>query len=143
MNISGNCFCGAIAYEAELDPSRVAICHCRDCQITGGSAFRVSGIVEPASFRFTKGTPRYFDKVADSGAVRRMAFCDQCGTHICSEPPDLTEPGVFVSLRVATAKEFDQLKPVAEVYCVSRVHWLQAQTGCAHFDRMPVDVSPA
>jgi hypothetical protein len=142
MHITGNCFCGAIAYEAELEPTRVAICHCRDCQITGGSAFRISAIVEPAKFRYTQGKPRYFDKVADSGAVRRMAFCDQCGTHLCSEPPDLTEPGGVISIRVATAKEFEQLKPVVEVYCASRVPWLQAQPGCVQFQRMPVNVSP-
>ncbi len=32
MRIDGQCHCGHIAYEAEIDPDRVSICHCRDCQ---------------------------------------------------------------------------------------------------------------
>jgi hypothetical protein len=101
MHISGNCFCGLIEYEAELDASGVGICHCRDCQIFSGSAFRTSGIVSQQSFRFTKGSPKYFDKVGDSGAVRRMAFCGECGTHLCSLP---SGEGGFVSIRVASCR---------------------------------------
>jgi hypothetical protein len=133
MHISGNCFCGLIEYEAELDEAGVGICHCRDCQIFSGSAFRTSGIVSSECFRFTSGSPKYFDKVADSGAVRRMAFCGECGTHLCSLPD---KDGGFVSIRVASSREFSQLKPVAEIYCASRVSWLSGLEGAVEFDGM-------
>lgn len=133
MQISGSCFCGQVTYEAEIDGGAVAICHCRDCQVFSGSAFRTSGIVAPDQFRFTCGTPKYFDKVADSGAVRRMAFCAECGTHLCSFPK---EDGGFVSIRVASAREFPHLKPVAEFFCASRVPWLSGVEGAAEFDGM-------
>ena len=133
MHITGNCFCELIEYEAELDESAVGICHCRDCQIFSGSAFRTSGIVSQQNFRFTKGKPKYFDKVADSGAMRRMAFCGECGTHLCSLP---SEDGGFVSVRVASCREFDQLKPAAEIYCSSRVSWLSSLEGAVEFEKM-------
>ena len=38
MHVTGKCHCGKIAYEAELDPAGVAICHCSDCQMLTGSA---------------------------------------------------------------------------------------------------------
>ena len=133
MHITGNCFCGLIVYEAELDGSGVGICHCRDCQIFSGSAFRTSGIVSQQNFKFTKGSPKHFDKVADSGAVRRMAFCGECGTHLCSLP---SEEGGFVSIRVASCREFAQLKPVAEIYCSSRVPWLSGLEGAVEFEGM-------
>ena len=60
MQISGSCFCGEVEYEAELDEGMVGICHCRDCQVFSGSAFRLSGIVPPDRFRFTRGTPKHF-----------------------------------------------------------------------------------
>ena len=41
MKIDGGCHCGHLAFEAEVDPERVSICHCADCQMLGGSAFRI------------------------------------------------------------------------------------------------------
>jgi hypothetical protein len=41
MIIDGACHCGLIKYEAEIDPEKVRVCHCTDCQSLTGSAFRV------------------------------------------------------------------------------------------------------
>ena len=145
MNITGACFCGAVSYEAELDEARVGICHCRDCQIFSGSAFRLSSLTEPEAFRFTKGEPKYYDKRADSDAVRRLAFCGDCGTHLCSLPSSLPSSqstdtdarSAYVSIRLSTAKEFPKLRPMVEVFCDSRVSWLVPLEGSAQFPRMP------
>jgi len=134
VQITGSCFCGEIAYEAEIDEGAVAICHCRDCQVFSGSAFRTSGIVPPDRFRISRGTPKHFDKVADSGAVRRMLFCGECGTHLCSLPKD--GEGAFVSIRVATSDQFEMLTPVAEVFCASRVAWQPGLEGTVEYARM-------
>jgi len=136
MNISGSCFCGKVEYEAELDEALIGICHCRDCQVFSGSAFRTSGVVSSQCFSFTRGSPKYFDKIAASGAVRRMAFCGECGTHLCSLPPD--EDAGFVSIRIASCREFHQLKPVYEAFCASRVSWLSGLEGTVEFDGMPL-----
>lgn len=32
MKVDGGCHCGRIAYEAEIDPAGVLVCHCTDCQ---------------------------------------------------------------------------------------------------------------
>ncbi|TIO39203.1 MAG: GFA family protein, partial [Mesorhizobium sp.] len=42
MRIDGACHCGAITYEAEVDPEKTSICHCADCQQLTGTAFRVT-----------------------------------------------------------------------------------------------------
>ena len=42
MKIQGACHCGDISYEAIIDPARVSICHCTDCQALTGSAYRVT-----------------------------------------------------------------------------------------------------
>ena len=41
MKIDGECLCGDVAYEAEIDPENVGLCHCTDCQTLSGSAFRI------------------------------------------------------------------------------------------------------
>lgn len=137
MKLTGGCFCGAIRYETEIDPNLVGVCHCRDCQIFSGSAFRMSSAVAPASFRFTAGEPNFFIKQADSGNVRRMAFCGACGTHLCSMPENPDEEGSFISVRLATADQFGELKPSGEIFCDSRVSWLQPLEGTMQFARMP------
>jgi hypothetical protein len=37
MKINGQCHCGAVRFEAEIDPGQVSICHCTDCQALTGS----------------------------------------------------------------------------------------------------------
>ena len=39
MNVDGGCLCGAIEYQAVVDPERCAICHCQNCQVNSGTAF--------------------------------------------------------------------------------------------------------
>tara|TARA_R110002072_G_scaffold55691_1_gene144830 strand:- start:259 stop:678 length:420 start_codon:yes stop_codon:yes gene_type:complete len=137
MNITGHCYCKSIEYRTEVDPGRIGICHCRDCQIFGGSAFRTVAAVAPADFEFTKGQPTYFEKTAASGAVRKMAFCAKCGTHLCSVPKDTNEEGAFISIRIATSEDFAALKPAFEVFCESRVAWQKPLEGTHEFPRMP------
>lgn len=134
MKTTGGCFCGAITYAAEFDERRVGVCHCRDCQIFSGSAFRMATIVAPGGFTITKGEPRAFDKTADSGNVRRMLFCGECGTHLASAPPDPDAPGAFVSIRIATCVDFAKLEPAGELWCSSRVPWMPELAGTAKVD---------
>ena len=42
IKIDGSCHCGNITYTAVVDPEKVGICHCTDCQTLSGTAFRVS-----------------------------------------------------------------------------------------------------
>ena len=44
MRIDGQCHCGHVTYEAEIDPDIVSICHCGNCQRMTGSAYRVTAL---------------------------------------------------------------------------------------------------
>ncbi|HUQ74421.1 MAG TPA: GFA family protein [Burkholderiales bacterium] len=72
MKVQGRCHCGEITYEAEVAPGTVNVCHCRDCQMLSGTAFR-AGIPAPAGrFRILTGKPREYVKVADSARGASM-----------------------------------------------------------------------
>ena len=137
METTGSCLCGAIEYRAEIAGDRIGLCHCRDCQIVSGSAFRTAAVVAPEKFAVTKGQPRFFDKAADSGRVRRLLFCGDCGTHICSMPPDPSAPGSFVSVRATTSKDIHRLVPAVEIWCGSRLPWMPEIAGTAKYDGNP------
>jgi hypothetical protein len=83
MKVDGQCYCGAIAYEAE--PNSIGICHCLDCQRLTGSAFRANVPAPAEGFRILKGTPRQYIKTGDTGAKRVHAFCENCGSEACEK----------------------------------------------------------
>jgi hypothetical protein len=39
MHTDGSCHCGLISFTAEIDPSRVTVCHCTDCQPLSGTTW--------------------------------------------------------------------------------------------------------
>lgn len=51
MDIDGRCHCGAIRYEARVNPETVVICHSTDCQTFSGAPYRVSVMVRLEDFR--------------------------------------------------------------------------------------------
>ena len=56
MKVDGGCHCGRITFEAEIDPAKVLICHCTDCQSLSGSAFRTVVRVPTTAFRLLSGS---------------------------------------------------------------------------------------
>ena len=122
MKIGGGCHCGQVTYEAEVDSEQVEICHCTDCQILSGSAFRTVVPALEGTFRLLSGEPKTYIKTADSGAQRAQTFCPNCGTPIYSTAAG---PGsAFFGIRVGTVRERDRLWPKAQYWCRSALPWV-------------------
>ena len=121
MKIDGRCHCGAITYEAEIDPAKVLICHCTDCQSLSGSAFRVSVPAEGDSFSLMSGKLKVYVKTADSGTRREQAFCPDCGSPIYASAVGGRPP---LSIRVGSIRQRDELIPRKQVWFRSAQRWL-------------------
>ena len=132
MRVDGSCHCGAVQYEAELDPARVGICHCTDCQQFSSSAFRTSALVGPEAFRLLSGSPTLYEKISENGSRRSLAFCGQCGTHLYGTTPGAAAS--FYSVRVGTLAQRAELAPRLQVWCRSELPWL---TNLADVRRIP------
>lgn len=127
MRVDGSCHCGAVRYEADLDPARVGICHCTDCQQFSGAPFRTSALVEAEAFQLLEGSPSLYEKIAENGARRSLAFCGQCGTHLYGTTPGATTP--FYSVRVGTLAQRAELPPRLQIWCSSELPWLADLAG--------------
>jgi hypothetical protein len=121
MKIDGSCHCGRISYEAELDPERVGICHCTDCQTLSGTAFRTIALVSADTFEIS-GEPKIYVKTGESGNKRAQAFCPECGSPIYASAAG-DNPRVY-NLRLGTVRQRDRLPPKFQVWCRSAQSWL-------------------
>jgi hypothetical protein len=122
MKVEGQCHCGAIAYEADVAPNSVVICHCADCQRLSGTAFRASIAAPAAHFRIIKGQPRRYIKTSDSGARRVHAFCENCGSPVYSSAVD--NPQSY-TLRLGALKQRDELgAPARQIWTKRRLAWV-------------------
>lgn len=122
MKIDGGCHCGALRYEAEIDPDGVTVCHCTDCQSMSGTAFRTVVRVAEEDFTMLGGEPKTYVKTAESGAKREMAFCENCGAQIYGTNAG-DGPKIF-GLRVGTIRQSRQLPPKRQIWSQSAQPWL-------------------
>lgn len=133
MKVDGRCHCGFIAYEAEIDPEKVEICHCTDCQALSGSAFRTVVPAEVGSFRLLSSQPKTYVKTAESGNKRAQMFCPECGTSICSTA--VGDGPKIMGLRVGTIRQRDRLAPKAQYWVRSAQPWLKALGDMKQYER--------
>lgn len=122
MKIDGRCHCGHITYEAEIDPEKIVICHCTDCQTLSGSAFRTVALTSEDGFKVLSGEPKIYIKTSESGTKRVQSFCPECGTPIYSSTVG-DGPKIY-GVRVGTARQRDQLVPKTQLWCRSSQRWL-------------------
>lgn len=122
MKVDGGCFCRHVTYEAVVDPETAAICHCTDCQTHSGTAYGVVvGIVDGA-FTLLSGDLKTHEKIADSGTVRALAFCPECGTRIHAKT--VGEGSSFFGLRAGTVRQRDLMVPKRQVWSGSAQSWV-------------------
>jgi len=126
MKVQGGCHCGAIAYEAEVNPEMVAICHCTDCQSLSGSPYRVTLPTPAQNFRLLRGTLKTYVKTADSGTKRAQTFCADCGAPIFAAAP---ENPPTISLRWGSIVQRAQLPPKRQIWCTSALAFATNLTG--------------
>jgi len=121
MELVGGCLCGAVRYRSTGEPYRQFVCHCRDCQRSGGSAFHIGIAVPRASFVITRGELRAFSSKGDSGRTVTRKFCPGCGSGLINEPevwPD------HVVIKVGSLDDPTLAAPALELFARSRLHWV-------------------
>jgi hypothetical protein len=140
MKVDGACHCGAITVEGEIDPERVTICHCTDCQTATGSAFRVSVPVAGKAFKMAGQPSLYVKTTAENGNPRVNAFCPTCGSPIYSTASG-DGPQESYMLRVGILRQRDRLTPRRQIWFRSARAWIadiggvpkeEKQTGTSH-----------
>ena len=121
MKVTGECLCGSVKFSAEIDESKVIICHCTDCQVQGSAPFRIGTMVHRDTFSM-QGEVTEYCKIGTSGARRMQVFCPKCATPIYSHTPDSDSP--MLSMRLGAVHQRAQLKPSIQIWGRSKLPWL-------------------
>lgn len=122
MKITGACHCGAIAFAADIDPSRVVVCHCTDCQVLSGAPLRAIIPTPIENFSLLRGEPKTYVKVAQSGNRRAQVFCPDCGTALWGTAP---ENPTAVVIRLGCIEQRALLRPGFQVWRHSEQPWVR------------------
>lgn len=120
MQIDGACHCGLVSFTAEVDPARVMICHCSDCQVLSGAPFRAV-VAAPVEDFVVRGETKSYVKVAESGNKRAQVFCPECATPLFATAP---ENSTQVIIRLGCVKQREQLVPAVQIWTHSAQPWL-------------------
>ena len=123
MKIDGSCHCGHLTYSAEVDGEAAMICHCADCQVLSGSAYRTALPTPEENFQLLSGTPKTYVKTAESGRPRAQVFCPECGSHIYAT--SVGDGPKTLNLRIGTVKQRADLPPKRQFWHRSALPWAQ------------------
>ena len=134
MEIEGGCYCGAVRYQADDQAIFKGECFCRECQyIAGGAANLVLG-VPAASFSYTKGEAKGFQRDDIENAVTRE-FCPKCGTHVAARSPAMA---AAVMIKVGTLDEPAVFGgPQMAIFTCDKQPFHQPTDGIPTFEQMP------
>ena len=124
MKVDGSCHCGAITFEAEVDPDEAYVCHCTDCQGISGSPFRWAVNLPKEDFQLLSGSPKAYVKYAESGAENHQVFCPDCASPIYSTSS--RDDWRSVNLRLGTVRQRAAFKPKLQVWHRSAQAWTGA-----------------
>ena len=120
--LTGGCLCGGVRYESDAEPTLTAVCHCKNCQRTSGSAFSVVIGVPVDSVRVTNSaTLATYRDTGTSGKTVLRKFCNTCGGAVISEAE--TFPGISI-IKVGTLDDTSSIKPNLHIWTNSAQSWV-------------------
>ena len=127
MHVDGQCHCGRVTFEADVDPQAVSICHCTDCQALTGSPFRATVLCSGDQIRTTGQAPKIYARTGDNGRVRYQHFCGECGSPLFTSGDG--EQTNNWGIRWGSIRQRALLKPARQIWCRSAVPWLGEVAG--------------
>ncbi len=133
MRISGQCLCGLVRYQGEVEPGFQITCYCVDCRKTSAAGHAAMMAVPESSIELQGETKGYTSKT-DSGNDATRAFCPTCGAGIFARNSAM--PGM-IFLKASTLDDPNLFSPQMAVYASRAPDWDPAPTHIPAFSKNP------
>lgn len=118
--MQGQCLCGAVRYSSEQAPVFQALCHCRDCQRSTGSAFAAIAFFAEQALKVS-GEVKYYESLGRNGKRIWRGFCPNCGSNLFGRVEKA--PGLL-SIRAGTLDDPNQFQPKLQIYAADAPNWV-------------------
>ncbi len=128
--LTGGCHCGQIRYTLASPLTEMYLCHCRDCQIIGGSGFQGLGIIQRADIAIDKGPLACYTNKTESGFSMSRYFCGKCSS------PVYIESSRFADISMVSVMSLDNprmMSPSFEIWRRSRMLWVDSRENVRHY----------
>jgi hypothetical protein len=122
MMLQGGCFCRAVRYEIDAEPTNQTICHCTSCRHAAGAPSVAWFSLPPGSVRFVAGEPTYFK----SSEHATRSFCAVCGTSLTYQ--STRTPG-DLDITTCSLDEPQQVAPRDHTFVRSKLSWMTIADG--------------
>ncbi len=120
--LKGGCFCGAIRYEVDANPTQATACHCSICRRTSAAPFVAWLTVTPGSFRIVSGRPKSFR----SSEHATRTFCPSCGTPFTFQS---TRHPNEVDVPTCSLDDPEHVPPRSHTWRASGISWAKVVDG--------------
>ena len=134
--LTGGCLCGSVRFEVSEPLLGAEYCHCSRCQRRTGTAFSVSALAAPGSFRVTEGADLLGSfRPADGWADH---FCRECGAYLYAQSQG--DPAQ-ICVPLGAIEGDPGVRPSAHQFVASAASWAELpDDGLPRFEqRMPDD----
>jgi hypothetical protein len=128
--LTGGCKCGKVRLRMEAAPIITHCCHCRDCQKSSGSAFRINAMIETEYLNVTHGQTEPFQ----TDDLQHEVRCAACGFTLWGYHPRFGEAIAFVG--VGLLDEGERLQPEAHYFTRSKHPWITLPPDVPAFEQL-------
>jgi len=132
QKLTGQCLCGAIAFQVEGELGPIVNCHCLKCRRWHGSAFRTRSAVESKKFKWTKGK-ELLSKYHSSERIIKT-FCSVCGSNLISILEDNPD---YIGLPIGALEQDPGNRPLANIFVDSKAPWYEITDNLPQYKEWP------
>lgn len=129
--LSGQCLCGAVQFQFELENAVGYQCHCSVCRKATGTAYSSTLMAPAQDFVWREGLDSVSTYSTESGYS--VAFCACCGSPV----PNRFRDFPLYNVPLGSLDDGSDIQVVAQIYLGSRAPWEKDALVGERFDEMP------
>ena len=124
----GGCYCGAIRYRIQNEPTRANLCHCRMCQRLAGAPVVSWVTLANHQVTFLKGEPKWYR----SSDIATRGFCPNCGTQLFWRADGNSEE---LDISTASLDDPNSVQPREHIWTESQLDWMNIDDHLPRYKR--------
>lgn len=130
MVITGECFCGKVAYKVDGQLRDARSCHCSRCRKAFSSQASAYAEVAPSTFQWVSGQDLLTSYESSQGFG--LQFCSCCGSTLCG-----TYRGNVHGITLGCVNGDPEIEIGMHIFVGSKARWEKIPDGVTQFEEAP------